>query len=673
MCGIVGFLDAGSPVPSDSFPRLIEGMTDLLAHRGPDGSGSWIDPLQRIALGHRRLAILDLTSPSAKQPMLSPGGRFVLTFNGEIYNYPELRNVLEQEHATPSGGWKTSSDTEVFLSAIEEWGLETAIARAVGMFAFALWDRREKRLFLVRDRLGEKPLYYGHCTNVFFFASELKALYPHPAFTPSIDPTALAAFLRRGNIPAPLSIFRDISKLEPGTMAVMEASHSSSPPVIHRYWSLAAEVENGAAEAFLGSEEEATDLLEEKLRIAIRGTMRSDVPLGVLLSGGIDSSTVAALMQEESSRPISTFTIGFPDVAFNEAPHASAVARTLGTNHHELIIGDSEARSVIPLLPSLYDEPFADSSQIPTFLVARMAKAHVTVALTGDGGDELLGGYNRHVFAHRFRHVFRHAFRHLPASWKHASAVLLRRFAALFRAHPFAEHLFGQYLSHPAEKLDKIAWALKAHSMEDLYVRIIESACAGAINDPSEISGTSGISIPGISGKHEKSRVFPAKHFSDPAEYFQFRDATEYLPDDILVKIDRAGMSVGLETRMPFLDHRLAAFAWRLPLNMKIRKNTGKWLLRRVLSRHLALTLTDRPKAGFAVPLHAWLCGPLRTWAEDLLRPSRLREEGFLSASSIQAALNETMQGISDRSAFLWNALMFQAWHEEFRKKQNAP
>jgi asparagine synthase (glutamine-hydrolysing) len=654
MCGIAGIFGERA---RDA--RVVRAMSGSLAHRGPDDEGVWIDPDAGIALGHRRLSIVDL-SPAGHEPMHSADGRFVLTFNGEIYNFEELRRALEEQGALPEGGWRGHSDTEVFLQAISRWGVEEALQKSAGMFAFALWDRRDRLLALVRDRFGEKPLYYGWAGTDFVFGSELKALRSHPGFDNPIDRNALALFAARTHVPAPLSIYRRIFKLRPGCILRIDADGAANsldrPPVedaagggirLTRYWSYRHVVLGGLAEP-ISDEVEVLEQLEEALTVSIRGQSFADVPVGAFLSGGIDSSTVVALYQKHASIPVRTFSIGFENAAFNEAKHAKAVAGHLGTVHHEHYVTAREAREVIPLLPSMYDEPFADSSQIPTHLVSRFARQQVTVALTGDGGDELFGGYNRHVHAPR---LWRQMQR-LPSSVRALAGSPLSRVPSQFWDR-VSELTGGPRQPHFGSKVQKtLGVAATASSFEDIHRSIVEEW------GPSPVLGAGGTAIPfdlNVEGAPEAVRMM-------------YCDAVSYLPDDILCKVDRASMAVALETRVPFLDHRVAEAASRIPLSMKIREGRGKAILRKLLGRYVPSELIDRPKSGFAVPVGEWIKGPLRGWAEDLLDQSAMRSGGWFDADVIAARWHEHLSGRRDSTAALWAILMFQAW----LRKQNA-
>ncbi len=624
-------------------------MTNQLVHRGPDDSGAWVDAHTGIALGTRRLAIVDL-SPAGHQPMVSRSGRFVITYNGEVYNFRELRKELEPRGHTFRG----HSDTEVILAAVEEWGLKEATKRFVGMFAFALWDRQERALHLVRDRLGIKPLYYGWAGATFLFGSELKALRAHPAFRPEINRDALALQMRYSYVPQPYSIHQGIYKLPQGCILTLPASNL--PCVDHArpcpYWSAKEVAEHGEADAYRGSEGEAAEQFDTLLREAVRLRMIADVPLGAFLSGGIDSSTVVALMQAQSTRPVKTFTIGFYEETYNEAVHAKAVAAHLGTDHTELYVTPEETLTVVPKLPDLYDEPFADSSQIPTYLISALARRHVTVSLSGDGGDELFGGYPRYL---RTR-TFRRALRSLPSPGRRLFASLLKApsLASYNRALSLLRPLFDRF-GRPApvgEKMHRLAELLTV-GPEGIYLHFVSHW-----KRPTDL----------VLGSNEPLTVLTdfSQHaaLSDFLQQMMFLDLVTYLPDDILAKVDRASMGVSLEARVPILDHRVVEFVARLPVSMKIRNGQGKWLLRQVLYRYVPKDLVERPKMGFGVPLDSWLRGPLRDWAEGLLNEDRLRREGFFKPEPIRKCWAEHLAGTRNWQEALWNVLMFQAWVE---------
>ena len=587
MCGITGFF-AFNASGSFEFEHSLKQMTSLLQHRGPDDTGQWIDRDVGIAFGHTRLSILD-TSPSGHQPMVSPSGRYVIAFNGEIYNHSEIRNDIEKRDSIV---WCGHSDTEVILAAIDFYGVEAAIKQFVGMFAFAVWDRKCRCLYLVRDRLGEKPLYYGWMGDVFLFGSELKSLKAHPAWSGQINRAAVALLMRHNYIPAPHSIYHRIYKLLPGSFLTVDAAESpvSLNPVA--YWSAKSVAEEGVADPFTGNEIEAIDRLDGLLRDAVGLQMVADVPLGTFLSGGIDSSIITALMQVQSSDPVRTFTIGFNEEGYNEAVHAKAVAKHIGTEHTEFYVSPKDALSVIPKLPCLYDEPFSDSSQIPTYLVSQLTRKHVTVSLSGDGGDELFAGYNRYFWAQNIwgrikflprplRHAFEKSMTNMsPQVWDKLFQV----------AGPLLPQGFQQ--RNPGDKLHKLAELMTVSTPEEMYHRLVSHW-----KKPASL----------VLGSEEPLTVLTDKslwpELTDFTQLMQYLDMVSYLPDDILTKVDRAAMGTSLETRVPFLDHRVVEFAWRIPLSMKIRNGQGKWLLRQVLYRYVPKELIDRPKAGFAIPI----------------------------------------------------------------------
>src|SRR5215469_12480415 len=623
MCGIAGFLDATQSTSRDQLLVTVQHMTTSLRHRGPDGDGVWVDPSRGIALGHRRLAIIDL-SPAGHQPMHSSCGRYVITFNGEIYNFKDLRQQLE----ALGHNFRGHSDTEVMLAAITQWGVEAALEKFNGMFAFALWDRQEQALYLSRDRAGEKPLYYGWAGNTFLFCSELKALHHHPAFRAEIDRGSLAAYLRHNYIAAPHSIYKGIHKLPAATFLTVRANARDASP--KPYWSVKRAAEDGCANPFSGSEVDAINQLDSLLNDAVKIRMEADVPLGAFLSGGIDSSLVVAAMQANSSRPVQTFTIGFQVAEFNEAESAKEVAKHLGTDHTELYVTPEETMGVIPNLPSLYDEPFADVSQIPTFLVSQLARRKVTVSLSGDGGDELFGGYNSYFWGrtvHESIDWMPRALRRVLANSINPLSRLDWNFLFEKRQSVLPDRLRQKDLGKVLEKLSGI---LKVDDREALY-RVLQSYWM----DPASI-------VLGAEEKH--SPLTDRANWAQLREFvhvMMYLDTVMYLPDDILVKVDRASMGVSLEARVPLLDHRIIEFAWRLPLGMKVKGNKGKGTLRQVLHKYVPEKLVDRPKQGFGVPIHKWLRGPLRAWAEDLLSESRLRQEGYFDGKQIRRKWSE--------------------------------
>jgi asparagine synthase (glutamine-hydrolysing) len=648
MCGFAGFIDPGRK--AGSAVEVAGAMADVLAHRGPDSRGVWTDGDAGVALGHRRLSIIDL-SPEGHQPMVSACGRYAIAYNGEIYNFRELRRELDRLGAVPC--WRGHSDTEVLLAAIAQWGVRPALRRVNGMFAFALWDRARRMLYLARDRIGEKPLYYGWVNGAFLFGSELKALRRHPRWEGQINREALALLLRFNCIPAPHSIYRGVSKLAPGMVLEVpgegyaEPSRAKTTP----YWTAEAAVKESLAEPFRGAEVAAIEALEERLREAVALRMQADVPLGAFLSGGVDSATVVALMQAQSDRPVQTFTIGFDVPAYDEAEHARTVAHHLGTDHTELYVSSAEARDVIPQLADVYDEPFSDSSQIPSVLIARLARRSVKVALSGDGGDELFAGYNRHFIGRSLwrrggwtptlvrRSLARGIGALSPSQWD----TLLRGLT------PFLPRRLRQ--EHPGDKLQKLAAVLAAPSPQAMYAGLVSHWSGPA----DVVSGASEPPTPATACDAD-----PA--FEDATLRMMYLDLITYLPNDILTKMDRASMAVGLETRMPLLDPELVQFAWSIPLEMKIRDGQGKWLLRQVLYRHVPSELIERPKKGFAVPIDSWLRGPLRDWAEHLLSERRLRDEGFFDPAPIREKWREHVSMRRNWQHHLWDVLMFQAW-----------
>lgn len=645
MCGIAGLI-ATSAAPD--LEARVRRMADTLIHRGPDDAGVWVDEAPGVALAHRRLAILDL-SPAGHQPMHSACARYVVVYNGEIYNWAELRGELETVGQAPA--WRGHSDTEVLLAGIVAWGLEGTLRRARGMFALALWDRTQRSLTLARDRIGEKPLYYGIVGDGFAFGSELKALRALPAARFNIDPGALALMLRYGYVPAPHSIYRDIFKLPPGTLLRVAAGGVLGEP--EPWWRFEAVALSGAMNRLALSDGEALDGLESVLGAAIDEQMVADVPLGALLSGGLDSSAVVALMQARSSRQVRTFTIGFAEGDYDEATHAKAVARHLGTDHTELHVAPEQAREIIPRLPDIYDEPFADSSQIPTALVCALTRQHVTVCLSGDAGDELFAGYNRYFWTNS---LWRR-FGRLPP-W------LRRKFADGLSALPAGvwNSVFGAMgpllparlrVSNPGDKLHKLAEVIGAPSREVLYRELV-SQWRGVLPLLASAEPPTLVADPG------RWPLLPCF-----AERMMAVDTLTYLPDDILVKVDRAAMAASLETRAPFLDARVIDFAWQLPFAQKVRGGQGKWLLRQLLYRHVPRELVDRPKQGFGVPIEHWLCGPLRDWAEDLLSPAALAADGLLDPAPVRAMWQRHLSGRNVQYA-LWNVLMYQAWRKRW-------
>src|SRR5580692_2090514 len=647
MCGITGFLDTSRSKSSEQLTLIARRMSTSLSHRGPDADGIWVDQNTGVAFGHRRLSIIDL-SPMGAQPMHSAGGRYVITFNGEIYNFKSLRQELEQLGETFRG----HSDTEIMLAAIARWGVEASLKKFNGMFAFGLWDREEQTLYLSRDRAGEKPLYYGWAGKTLLFGSELKALQQHPDFRGDIDRGSIAVYLRHNYIPAPHSIYKGIYKLPPGTFLTIRGFGSDAPP--KPYWSAKVAAEDGLANPFRGSEDEAVNQLDALLNDAVKMRMEADVPLGAFLSGGIDSSLIVAIMQANSKRPVKTFTIGFECSAFNEAESAKAVAKYLGTEHTELYVTPAEAMGVIPLLPTLYDEPFADSSQIPTFLVSQLARRKVTVSLSGDGGDELFGGYDTYLWGRRVQQNIGWMPRPLKAGLAKSLNPLSRfDWNSLLGGSPsvLPQNLRRKDLNRV---LQKLAGILNVNQREALY-RVL---CSYWMDPASVVVGAKEPLTP----LTDPSR---RAHIEDFMHVMMYLDTLMYLPDDILVKVDRASMGVSLESRVPLLDHRVIEFAWKLPIEMKVKGTLGKVPLRNLLYRYVPKQLVDRPKKGFGVPIHEWLRGPMRSWAEDLLDESRLKSEGFFAAKPIRQKWNEHVSGRRNWQAQLWAVLMFQAWLEQ--------
>lgn len=658
MCGLAGCLgDRENP------EAAVQRMSQSIEHRGPDDSGSWSDSAAGIALGHRRLAIVD-TSPAGHQPMISHDGRFVLAFNGEIYNHLDLRKELSDSHAAPQ--WRGHSDTETLLAGVCHWGLHETLRKSAGMFALALWDRQTRELNLARDRLGEKPLYYGWAGSSFIFGSELKGLKAHPQFEPKLCFTALEQYLRFGYVPSPRSIWKNVYKLEAGCiLSVRSAPHvrqtkplrpgqSAGGLSCERFWSLA-EVTRAGHRNLIDDDEEAVQQLEDVLDRAVRRQMLSDVPLGAFLSGGIDSSLVVALMQKNSAAPVQTFTVGFEEKEFDESPHADAVARHLGTRHTEIRVTANEARAVIPRLSAIFDEPFADASHIPTLLICQAARSSVSVALTGDGGDELFGGYAR--------------YQRVPALWNSFSAIpfpLRRSLGAAIAAVP-ANWWDGLTKLQPsqrkapaiADRLQRLGARFSSvRSIDELYLNFVASWA-----EPERVAAFRRDAAPEISCLLEDP--LPAGGIEHPAARMMYFDALTYLPDDILCKVDRTAMSVSLETRAPLLDPDVVSVSARLGMGMKIRGGRGKWALRQVLYKYVPREIIERPKLGFFLPVGQWLRGPLRAWADDLLAPPRLAKQGVFNPQPITQLWAEHLSGRRDWTLQIWTILMFQAWADD--------
>ena len=639
MCGLVGFWSLKTKVRAD----ILKKMSDQIIHRGPDEEGQWIEQNHHLGFAHRRLSILDL-SPAGSQPMHSRCGRYTIAYNGEVYNHLELRQALHDLHQKT---WQGHSDTETLLEAISVWGLEKTLKKCVGMFALSLWDKKEEALYLARDRFGEKPLYYGKMGENFFFGSELKALKAHPDFKAEIDRNSLCLLLRHNYIPAPYSIYKGISKLKSGH--ILRFTFNDTKEIC--YWSLNHAVEEGLKHPFTGSFKEAADLLEDQLKNTIKDQMLSDVPLGAFLSGGIDSSTIVALMQTQSDKPVKTFTIGFGEKDFNEAVHAKEVAKHLGTEHYEQYVSAKDALEVIPQLANIYCEPFADSSQIPTYLVSKMAKQNVTVSLSGDAGDELFGGYNRYLIA---RDIWG-KFSKLPGPLKSMASVGLKSFSpnSWDKIYQVMEPALPQTfkMRNPGEKAKKLAQVLKYKKEEEFYRELVslnprpEDLVLNA-NEPKTF-----LSTPDQWPKTDRFE-----------HWMMAMDASTYMQDDILVKVDRAAMSNSLETRVPLLDHRVFELAWRMPMEYKIKGREGKRLLKEVLYRHVPAELIERPKTGFGVPLESWLRFELKDWASELLDFKLLSEQGYFNAQLVSNMWKEHLSGAKNWHHELWGILMFQDW-----------
>jgi asparagine synthase (glutamine-hydrolysing) len=642
MCGIAGFWQIERSASEET--EILMRMGAAMKHRGPDDCGTFFDASSGMGMVHRRLSILDLSS-AGHQPMASSSGRYMIVFNGEVYNWKEIRYELGSRCE-----WKGHSDTEVMLEAFDRWGVEDAIKRFVGMFAFALWDRTERNIRLVRDRLGIKPLYYGFVGRAFVFSSELKGLRQYPGFEGQIDLDALALYMRHNYVPSPHCIYKGICKLPPGCILTLSSPHAK--PELRRFWSAEKIAQNGLRSLVSADDPEIVELLEQKLREAVGLRMIADVPLGAFLSGGIDSSTVVALMQLQSSRPVKTFTIGFDESDYDEAAYAKRVAAHLGTDHTELYLRSEDALNVIPSLASIYDEPFADSSQIPTLLVSRLARQSVTVSLSGDGGDELFGGYTRYFL---LKPVW-NRLRRFPLLVRKAAAQLIYAVppTQIDFAYRLVKPLFpaGKRWSGVGDKVHKFAPYLQQEGPELLYLQALSHWAS-----PSEI--VTGSQEPDtVRGFIRRSAWLP-----NIEEVMMLTDLVNYLPDDILTKVDRASMSVSLEARVPMLDHRVVEFAWSLPLSVKVRNGVGKWILRQLLHKYVPTELLDRPKMGFGVPIGTWLRGPLRQWAEDLLSAQSLRSHNFLDVEIIRLRWQEHLSGVRNWAYLLWDVLIFQEWY----------
>ncbi len=652
MCGITGYIDTSSNVP---FPDAIKAMTNTITHRGPNDSGYWENSSLGIAFGHRRLSILDV-SPDGHQPMLSQSRRYVIIFNGEIYNYQLIRLELEKN----GHHFKGRSDTEVMLAAIEEWGLNEAIQKFNGMFAFALWDSKTELLHLARDRIGEKPLYYGWSGGAFLFGSELKALKAHPKFQAAISKGALALTLRHSYVPTPWSIYRKIFKLIPGSILSIKVNQCRDCPSDFSpfpdksgnglspitFWSVENALNKGRLDPFVGDEELASHELEKLLYDSVGIRMVADVPLGAFLSGGIDSSAIVALMQAQSTRPVRTFSIGFRENEYDESVYARQVANHLGTEHTELYVDPQDALNVIPFLPTMFDEPFSDSSQIPTYLVSKLCSDKVTVSLSGDGGDELFGGYERYSWANKMWPVIGK----VPLNVRQHSSRAIE-FLSGFQNLGNSE--VKSYRTKVGQKMQTLASVLKAESKQQLYQNLMShwSGVDELVIDYERLPTT-----------FDKYSDSTASH--DYLSDMMSTDMISYLPDDILVKVDRASMAASLETRAPFLDHRLIEFSLALPSHLKINGGITKRVLRRLLYRHIPKTLIDRPKMGFAIPIDRWLRGELREWAENLISERKLKDQGLFHSEPIRKKWKEHMSGARDWQHYLWDVIMVQAWLE---------
>tara|TARA_Y100000590_G_scaffold461493_1_gene623197 strand:- start:9695 stop:11650 length:1956 start_codon:yes stop_codon:yes gene_type:complete len=649
MCGFAGFFGQSNMKPA----KVLDDMASALSHRGPNDKGVWFSETRNVGFAHSRLSIIDL-SINGHQPMESASGRYVIAYNGEIYNHLSIRSKIDKINKKK---WRGYSDTETLLMAFETWGIYKSLKKCKGMFAFAVMDLKNNILTLARDRLGEKPLYYGWQNGVFLFGSELKSLKLHPAFNNRIDRNALALFLRYKYIPCPYSIYKNIKKLEPSALIEIEINRNEKRDTLDTipqyYWSLKEKINVGITTPFEGKPIEAIDKLEVLLKNSIKRQMISDVPLGAFLSGGIDSSTIVALMQQQSIKPIKTYTIGFQEEGFNEAIYAKKISKFLGTDHTELYVSHKNTLNVIPDLPIIYDEPFADESQIPTFLVSKLASQNVTVSLSGDAGDELFSGYNRYFWSERIwpnlsrrSYLFRKCFSHSIKFLNPRVQQLLYNSISTFLPKRFQ-------FSQPVDKIRKFAHSLLSNSKEEFYHSLVSTW-----DQPNEI--VIGGYEPKTYGQHFKT----LDNIPDFAHVMMYLDTISYLPDDILVKLDRAAMNVSLETRVPFLDHHIIEFAWQLPLSFKIRDGNGKWILKQLLKKYIPLELIERPKMGFGIPLNSWLRGPLKDWGETLLDETRLSNEGYFNPKLIRKKWDENLSGKQNWPNHIWNILIFQQWLE---------
>jgi asparagine synthase (glutamine-hydrolysing) len=676
MCGITGYY-LNKQTEESFLLHQINLMSDAISHRGPDDSGAWIDSSLGLAFGHRRLSIVD-TSSAGQQPMHSHNDRFVIVYNGEIYNHRELCIELEKNNANIE--WHSTSDTEILLACFECWGVENTLDKLVGMFAISLWDKQSKKLYLIRDRFGEKPLYFGwinsNDSKVFAFSSELKSFRAYKNFSNSISTIALKQYFKFMYVPVPYSIYSNIFKLEPGCMLILDGPPPCEPPsapihpqdsspaeykniLVKKWYNLKEKITTQASNQF-DDKNHAVNALESQLIETIRMQSQADVPLGAFLSGGVDSSTIVALMQETQTKPVETFTIGFDDPRFDESKYAGDVARHLETNHHELHVSASDAQSLIPKLPSLYDEPFADSSQIPTHFVSIAARQEVTVSLSGDAGDELFGGYNRYLWAPNLWNKIKWMpFNARKVAGATLNTISIPAWDSIGQIYNYLSSN-GKQVAQLGDKIHKTARRLQTvHSIDELYKNLV-SEWPNPEDLVLEREGE--LSHPSIDLLNEN---IPDAGMDQPESRMMYWDTISYMTDDILCKVDRAAMGVSLETRVPFLDHRIAELAWKIPIEMKIKDGQGKWPLREILYKRVPKKLIERPKAGFGIPLGDWLRGPMRNWAEDLIDPERLEEEGYLEPFIVQRMWKEHIEGSRNWSFRLWSILMFQSWLQE--------
>ena len=655
MCGIAGVFGS---LRKEELDMCAHKMSVALTHRGPDDFGIWSDEKSGIAFGHRRLSVVDL-SLAGHQPMISPCGNFSVIFNGEIYNHLQLREKLND--STYKQSWRGHSDTETLVSAFSQWGIKKTLGQLVGMFAIAVWDIKNKKLYLIRDRFGEKPLYYGWSNGVFLFGSELKALQAYKNFNNIVDRNALSLYMQYMYVPSPYSIFKDVYKLDPGCILQIDNDGINKPPsrimssafcakgVSIKQWYSLSNIAEKSQHNLIKDKHESVELLEKALTESIQSQLISDVSLGAFLSGGIDSSIIVSLMQSISMNPVKTFTIGFEDSLFNEAIYAKDVAKHLGTEHHELYVTASDAIRVIPDLPILYDEPFADSSQIPTYLVSKLARENVTVSLSGDGGDELFGGYNRYLWGER-----------VWSKLKWMPPVVRQTLGAIIQKLPVSTldtvgHLLpNRYkVTTMGDKAHRMAHRLNiVNTIDDMYRSLVTEG----FNEESMVYSDGFI----LKTKLDEPSI--AVGIDGSAQRMMLWDALTYLPDDILTKVDRAAMGVSLETRVPFLDHRVAEIAWRMPLDIKINNGVGKWPVRQVLYKYVPKKLVERPKAGFSIPVGQWMRDPLREWADDLLDESRMQSQGYFNHKLVRKIWDQHLNGSYDWTSKLWAILMFNAW-----------